>query len=103
PERVDHRRATKTRTREVYRLDGTLETGDSATIELTGEGGLYVKELMHGDGGRTQPSLAGTLGVGVTVETLDVLAVEGEDEPFEAPDYFRSGDDVDTNGGKENR
>ena len=32
---------------------------------------------MSGDGGRTEPSLAGLLGVDITVESLDVLDVEG--------------------------
>ncbi|MFB6172251.1 MAG: tRNA pseudouridine(54/55) synthase Pus10, partial [Haloarculaceae archaeon] len=54
-----------------------------------GEGGLYVKELVSGDEGRTDPSLAGLLGVGATVTALDVLAVEGETEPFEDEGYFR--------------
>jgi len=89
PERVSHRRAAKTRTREAYDVSGELENGRHATLEVHGEGGLYVKELVSGDGGRTEPSLAGLLGVGATVTALDVLAVEGEDEPFEDPAFFR--------------
>ncbi len=92
PRRVDHRRASKTRTRTVYDISGELDDRSRATVEIDGEGGLYVKELLHGDGGRTEPSLAGLLGVGVEVTALDVLAVEGEDEPFEREAYFlRSG------------
>ena len=89
PQRVDHRRATKTRTREVYDIDGELDAGGhGATLDVHGEGGLYVKELAHGDEGRTEPSLATLLGIEVTVTALDVLAVEGEDAPFEADDYL---------------
>jgi tRNA pseudouridine synthase 10 len=99
PQRVDHRRASKTRTREVYAATGTLDGPQSATVEIHGEGGLYVKELVSGDEGRTEPSLAGELGVGATVTALDVLAVTGEDEPFADPDYFRSGVDTDTGSG----
>jgi len=92
PERVDHRRASVTRTREVYDIEGELDDagdGTHATLELHGEGGLYVKELVSGDGGRTEPSLAGLLGVDATVTALDVLDVRGEDEPFDDPAYLR--------------
>jgi len=89
PQRVSHRRAAKTRTRRVYDSTGALEDEMSATLDVHGEGGLYVKELVSGDGGRTRPSLADSLGVGATVTALDVLAVTGEDEPFEDEAYFR--------------
>jgi tRNA pseudouridine synthase 10 len=88
PSRVDHRRANLTRTREVYAADGDREDPRHATVEIHGAGGLYVKELVSGDDGRTEPSLAGLLGVDARVTALDVLAVEGEDEPFEDGDYF---------------
>ena len=88
PERVDHRRADRVRKRSVYEADGDHEGPQSATVTVHGEGGLYVKELISGDDGRTNPSLAGELGVAASVTALDVLAVEGEDEPFERPDLF---------------
>ncbi|WP_121820573.1 tRNA pseudouridine(54/55) synthase Pus10 [Halostella salina] len=89
PERVDHRRASVTRTREVYDIEAELDDGTHATLELHGEGGLYVKELVSGDGGRTEPSLADLLGVDAEVTALDVLDVRGEDEPFDDPEYLR--------------
>ena len=88
PQRVDHRRANLTRTREVYDISGELDDPTHATVEIHGAGGLYVKELVSGDDGRTEPSLAGLLGVGARVTALDVLAVDGEDEPFEDEAYF---------------
>jgi tRNA pseudouridine synthase 10 len=94
PERVDHRRAGKTRERTVYWIEGVLEpaaespaSATEATVECHCEGGLYVKELVSGDEGRTEPSLAGLLGVAATVTALDVTAVEGEAEPFEDDEY----------------
>ncbi|KTG08946.1 pseudouridylate synthase [Haloprofundus marisrubri] len=89
PHRVDHRRASLTRTRHVY--DASAEHVDArhATVEIHGEGGLYIKELVSGDEGRTDPSLADLLGVSAVVTALDVLAVEGEDEPFEREEFFR--------------
>ena len=88
PRRVDHRRADLTRVREVYAADGDLLDERRAEVTIHGEGGLYVKELVSGDRERTDPSLAGLLGVGSTVAALDVIDVEGEDEPFEDPAYF---------------
>ena len=88
PQRVDHRRANLTRTREVYEATGELVDPRHATVEIHGAGGLYIKELVSGDEGRTEPSLAGLLGVDARVTALDVLAVTGEDEPFEDETYF---------------
>ncbi|MGM0372013.1 MAG: tRNA pseudouridine(54/55) synthase Pus10 [Halobacteriota archaeon] len=90
PTRVDHRRASKVRTRSVYEIEGDLDSPTEATVEIHGEGGLYVKELVSSDNGRTEPSLAGELGVSCHVTALDVLAVEGEDESFEDEAYFRA-------------
>ena len=89
PERVDHRRASKVRERTVYEADATLSDETHATVEVNGEGGLYIKELISSDAGRTEPSLAGLLGVDTMVTHLDVLVVEGESEPFEAEDFFQ--------------
>ncbi|QLC33085.1 tRNA pseudouridine(54/55) synthase Pus10 [Halarchaeum sp. CBA1220] len=92
PERVSHRRAAKTRIREAYAVSGELEDETHATVEIHGEGGLYIKELVSSDEGRTEPSLAGLMGTACHVTELDVLAVEGEDEPFEDPDFFVESD-----------
>ncbi|WP_135663801.1 tRNA pseudouridine(54/55) synthase Pus10 [Halorhabdus rudnickae] len=104
PNRVAHRRGDIVRTREVYEASGQLEAdageqanvekASRATIEVHGEGGLYVKELVSGDEGRTEPSLTGLLGVSAEVTALDVLAVEGEDEPFTDEAYFRDVDET---------
>jgi tRNA pseudouridine synthase 10 len=89
PRRVDHRRARITRTREVYDAAGELDDPTHATVEIHGAGGLYVKELISGDEGRTEPNLADRVGVDAEVIALDVVGVYGESEPFEDPAYFR--------------
>jgi tRNA pseudouridine synthase 10 len=91
PQRVDHRRAALTRERTVYEIDGDLDPEDAtrAEVRLHGAGGLYVKELISSDDGRTEPSLAGLLGTDAEVTALDVTGVEGEDEPFEREAFFR--------------
>jgi tRNA pseudouridine synthase 10 len=89
PQRVTHRRADITRTRDVYDIEGELTDDRHAEIRIHGEGGLYVKELISSDEGRTEPSLAGLLGVGAVVTALDVVDVQGEDEPFVKDEFLR--------------
>ena len=50
---------------------------DSRTVEpeIRTEAGLYVKELVSGDDGRTSPSVAEVLGVPAECAELDVLAI----------------------------
>jgi tRNA pseudouridine synthase 10 len=77
PKRVVHRRADLVRKRHVHsiRLDELTDEG-CAYITVNCEGGLYVKELISGDEGRTNPSLSGLLGVPALVEDLDVVNVD---------------------------
>jgi tRNA pseudouridine synthase 10 len=88
PHRVDHRRADLVREREVLSIEGELADEYTATVDVHGEGGLYIKELVSGDEGRTEPSLAGELGVDAEVSALDVISVQGVDERF-LTDEFR--------------
>lgn len=79
PERVSHRRADLERKRQVF--DVTLEEINEAekyfAITVRCEGGLYVKELVSGDNGRTNPSLSALLSANARVAELDVINVEG--------------------------
>jgi tRNA pseudouridine synthase 10 len=88
PNRVDHRRAHLVRERDVYDIEAELEDDTHAAVEIEGEGGLYIKELVSSDEGRTTPSLAGLLDVGAEVTALDVVAVEGEEEAFEDTEHL---------------
>ncbi|MDY6780320.1 MAG: tRNA pseudouridine(54/55) synthase Pus10, partial [Halobacteria archaeon] len=67
------------------------EPGSEVEIEIHGEGGLYVKELVSGDEGRTEPNLADELGDGVEAEVkkLDVLEVEGD---FLKDEFVKNGE-----------
>ncbi|MDD1757454.1 MAG: tRNA pseudouridine(54/55) synthase Pus10, partial [Methanotrichaceae archaeon] len=78
PTRVAHRRADKVRVRKVYRIELIDFTGQTARVVVRGDSGLYIKELVSGDGGRTKPSLAGALGIDAVVSELDVIDVGGE-------------------------
>lgn len=77
PTRVSHRRADKVRVRKVYSADLAEVSGRLARITIRGDSGLYIKELISGDGGRTRPSLASALGVDAVVVELDVIDVGG--------------------------
>lgn len=90
PQRVSHRRSDLYRERTVFSCELIDHDSDTATISIHGEGGLYIKELLHGDQGRTDPNLARLLETEVAVESLDVVDVTavGEDETF-VPEAYR--------------
>ena len=62
PQRVSHRRATKTRNRKVIQLSDIMVEGDEVQFFVRCEAGTYVKELVHSDEGRTVPSVSSVLG-----------------------------------------
>jgi len=72
PTRVLHRRKDLVRERRVDQVKLVDYSGDSAIIEISCEGGTYVKELVTGDSGRTVPNLSDLLNVTATVKALDV-------------------------------
>jgi tRNA pseudouridine synthase 10 len=75
PERVSRRRADLVRERTIREISLTSSSEDVATIRILAEAGTYIKELLHGDDGRTEPSLASLLGIEVKVRELDVLDI----------------------------
>jgi len=78
PQRVAHRRADLVRRREVFEMEGTVIDAMTAEILLRCSGGLYVKELISGDEGRTDPSLTQRLEVDAKVLELDVVDILGD-------------------------
>ncbi len=75
PRRVLHRRADKLRIKNLYDVKLLLLRKNVAVIEFEAEAGLYIKELVSGDDGRTEPSLSSVLGIPARVEKLDVVEV----------------------------
>ena len=77
PTRVLHRRADMVRRRKVH--SAKLISFDESVffMEIKCDGGLYIKELVSGDGGRTKPNLSELLGTEVEAEVkeLDVMDV----------------------------
>ncbi|MHA1993525.1 MAG: tRNA pseudouridine(54/55) synthase Pus10 [Candidatus Hodarchaeales archaeon] len=82
PIRVAHRRADKIRTRKVSSFTIENVTKDELTVHLVCEGGLYVKELISGDQGRTQPNFSERLGIPAVVKELDVIEVFKSTDPI---------------------
>ncbi len=76
PQRVSHRRSDRVRKRQVKEIECVGVQDGKFLIEVLGEAGLYIKELVSGDEGRTTPSLTGVLGATARVTSLDVVMVE---------------------------
>ena len=76
PERVSHRRADKVRKRQCIDISCTGVEDGSFRIEVLGDAGLYIKELISGDEGRTSPSLSEIINRPARVKSLDVVMVE---------------------------
>ena len=77
PERVAHRRSDLIRKRTVFEAHSPfIEVNEEGQREveftLRCESGTYVKETVHGDGGRTQPSVAALIKAKCNVVWLDV-------------------------------
>ncbi len=84
PTRVAHRRADKERVRKVVKAEVHALNERTAEIQIRTEAGTYVKELVHGDNGRTRPSLAELLETEADVLELDVLEIHDEDRHGES-------------------
>lgn len=73
PSRVAHRRADRHRRRVVKDAVVVRLDGREAVLRITAETGTYIKELVHGDSGRTRPSIAELLGTDCAVDSLEVV------------------------------
>jgi tRNA pseudouridine synthase 10 len=75
PLRVIHRRADKVRKRLVKSISWKLLSIKKLQLKIRAESGLYIKELINGDKGRTKPSVAEILGNEVKRIVLDVIKI----------------------------
>jgi len=75
PLRVLHRRADLTREKYIYEVKAKRLSPNRAELKVRCQGGLYVKELVTGDDGRTTPSVSEILGNKAKPIKLDVLKV----------------------------
>jgi len=75
PVRVAHRRADLVRKRKVKDIKWKKINNKKFEFQIKGEAGLYIKELISGDGGRTRPSVSEILGNQGAVKELDVIKI----------------------------
>ena len=75
--RVMHSRSLAARDKEILAADlRPLAAAGFAVLRLATSAGLYVKEFVHGDFGRTSPSVGEILGCEADILQLDVTDIE---------------------------
>ena len=75
PVRVLQRRVDKMRKRFVKELKYKLLNKKTLELIVKTQAGLYIKELIHGDNGRTEPNIQSLLDNGVKNIELDVMKI----------------------------
>jgi len=78
PLRVVHRRADKFRKRLVKKISWKTIGRRRLQLKITGESGLYIKELITGDESRTKPNVSELLENKVKKITLDVIKIHAK-------------------------
>lgn len=78
PLRVVHRRADKFRRRMVKEISWKLLGKKKLQLKITGETGLYIKELITGDEERTEPNVSEMLSNKVKKIELDVVKIHSK-------------------------
>ena len=83
PTRVLHRRSDLERNKMVYKIKNIQVSDHVFYSFILAEGGLYIKELISGDDGRTQPSFADVLNASTYCVDLDVIGID-----FDVPGHL---------------
>jgi len=78
PTRVAHRRAGLVRKRKLKKLIAKQIDEKKIELKITAESGLYIKELISGDNGRTEPNIAKLLENKVKKIRLDVIKIHSK-------------------------
>ncbi|XP_017038465.1 putative tRNA pseudouridine synthase Pus10 [Drosophila kikkawai] len=78
PIRVLHRRPLHTRPRTIYSVKAKVQRGNpqALVIDIVTQAGTYIKELVHGEFGRTTPSFASIIGQAIDIQALDVVGID---------------------------
>nr|PVC50087.1 hypothetical protein MACL_00002519 [Theileria orientalis] len=76
PIRISHRRAQDVRSKVIYDLKLDLIHPRVMLMYIETQAGLYIKEFVNGDLGRTNPSLKGMLKTKLHVVKLDVINIK---------------------------
>lgn len=75
PQRVSHRRSDRVRKKRVDAVEIVAIDPKTFELTITCQGGLYVKEFISGDEGRTIPSISEILDTPAECTQLDVIDV----------------------------
>jgi tRNA pseudouridine synthase 10 len=75
PSRVLHRRTNRTREKYIYEAKINKLSLNRIEMRIRCQGGLYIKELVTGDKGRTKPSIAEILSTKAEPLELDVMNI----------------------------
>lgn len=75
PTRILKRRGDTTRLRKIYDVKVRLVCEYLIEMLIKCDDGLYVRELVHGDGGRTYPNMAGVLNSDLNILEVDVIDI----------------------------
>ncbi|MGQ4873226.1 MAG: tRNA pseudouridine(54/55) synthase Pus10 [Promethearchaeia archaeon] len=75
PKRVAHRRADKVRIKKIYNIEGKYISPTKYEFIIETQGGTYIKELINGDDGRTEPSFSDIFGIPIECKQLDVIKI----------------------------
>lgn len=99
PIRVLHRRPLHPRPRMIYSTKAWVDKNNPKIliIDIVSQAGTYIKELVHGDFGRTSPSFSSIIGQPIDILALDVVGIDLE-WPSDVDN--RNGDDNESNGHK---
>ena len=78
PSRVARRRSNIFRERKIYKCILESIAGYEAILIIEAESGTYIKELVSGDDGKTNPNISDIIGISCKVKKLDVIEIKGE-------------------------
>ena len=76
PIRVLHRRSNLIRKRHILTLRATQLDDHFSRLNMSADAGTYIKEFVHGDLGRTVPSVSSLLGCKTDILELDCEGIK---------------------------
>ncbi|EDW03966.1 GH10231 [Drosophila grimshawi] len=78
PIRVLHRRPLHTRPRTIFSVEARVQRENRRLliIDVVSQAGTYIKELVHGEFGRTTPSISSIIGKPIDIVALDVVGID---------------------------
>lgn len=86
PIRVLHRRSLMVRDKEIYKVKAEFINPHYFTLHVLASAGTYIKEFVHGDLGRTVPSIGQILDSEADILQLDVTQVYDAIETIDLED-----------------